>query len=183
MKRLICLFILVWILVLQGNNVFAWHVKNTLKGLTETSPLIITGKVNQVSANIETLNTQKIIFTYVIIEPDLVLKGEKPGSALTIKMLGGLSGERGTWSESFQEFNPNEEVLVFLHPLDKQNNIWEMKSISSKLAVTNLDGKQKYDCSMLYADEVSNYDTNVFFEKSVIIDRIYDYILAKKGGK
>ncbi|HPG40790.1 MAG TPA: hypothetical protein PLP19_16525 [bacterium] len=183
MKRLLYMLVLVWLFLQPGNDVFAWHVKNTLKGLTESSPLIITGKVTHIAANIEIINNQKIVFTCVTLEPELVLQGEKPGSALTIKMVGGLSGERGTWHELYQEFNPGEEVLVFLHPLDKRNNVWEMKSISSKLSVANLDGKQKYDCSMLYADEVSNYDNNVFFEKSVIIDRINNYLQAKKGGK
>lgn len=183
MKRIIFILVIIWTIILQADIVSAWFVNCTLKELAETSPLIITGQVIKVSTNIEAVRDHQVVFTYVTIETDMVLQGEKPGSTLSIKMLGGRVGEKGTWSELWQQFKPDEEVLVFLHPKDKANNIWEIKGISSKLSIVNLNGTKRYDCSMLRADEVSQYDSNPYFEKNVIIDRISGYIQAKNGGK
>jgi hypothetical protein len=182
MKRISFIVIIATAIILLADFVLAWNVKHTLQELVEKTPLIITGKVSQVSSKIEEEKGREVIYTYVTIETESVLKGELDKPELTVKMLGGRVGSKGGWSEEWIPHKNDEEVLLFLHSKDKANNIWQIKSISGKLSVVNINGTKHFDCSMLRADEVSQYDSNPYFEQKVIIDRINDYILAKKGG-
>lgn len=183
MKRISFIMMIVSIIILIVDFVFAWNVKNTLKGLVENSPLIITGKVLQISSAIEKEKGREVIYTYVTIKAKSVLKGELKKSTLIVKMLGGRIENKGGWSEEWIPFKSDEEVLLFLHSKDTENNIWEIKSISGKLSIVNINGVNYFDCSMLRADEVSKYDSNPYFEQDVIINRIKNYLLSKKEGK
>jgi len=182
MKRFSFLVMIVLTIILQVDFVLAWQVRHTLKGLVEISPLIITGKVSQVSSRIETEGEREVVYTYVTIETESILKGELDKPVLNVKMLGGLVDNKGGWSEEWIPFTKEEEVLLFLHPKDKANNIWEIKSISGKLSAVKINEIQYFDCSMLRNDEVSQYVTNPNFEQKIIIDRINDYLLQEKGG-
>ena len=183
MKRISFLLIMASIFILLAGFVSAGNVKHTLKGLVEYTPLIVTGKVLQISTAIETEKGREVVYTCVTIGIEYILKGELNNSSLVVKMLGGNAGNKGGWSEEWFPFKSDEEVLLFLHSKDKANNIWQIKSISGKLSITNINGIKYYGCSMLRADEVSKYDSNPYFEKRTIINRINDYMLEKKGGK
>lgn len=178
---------LIIILFLLENDLYAWFFKDTLKGMTESSSLIVTGKVINITPKIEfdqeTNNEQQQVFTYVTIKKDIILEGDIKQSEIKVRMLGGRTGDKGGWSELWLPFELDEEVLVFLSPCDKNTNTWEIKSTSAKLSIINSKGKPKYDCSVLYPDEVSKYDTDYYIDKEIIIDRINRYIQARKGGK
>jgi len=183
MKRFLSVVMISLIITLLADSVLAWDIKSTLQRLVENSPLIITGKVTGVSSSLETEKKREVVYTYVTIETESILKGELEKPALTVKMLGGRLGSKGGWSEEWVPLDRDEEILLFLHSKDQTNNIWEIKSISSKLSLVNINGIKHFDCSMLRTDEVSQYDTNSYFEEKVIIDRINGYILLNKGGK
>lgn len=183
MKIKLCITILIFIIITLADSALAWDIKHTLKGLVENSPLIITGRVKGISSRFETEKFRDVIYTYVTIEPESVLKGESVRPNLTVKILGGKVGNTGGWSENWIPFEVDEEVLLFLNPKDQKNNIWEIKSISGKLSVANINGIKHFNCSLLRADEVSQYDNNPYFEKKVIIERINDYLNENKGGK
>jgi len=179
--------LLIIILLLLENDLYAWFSMNTLKGMTESSSLIVTGKVINITQKVEfdqeTNNEQQYVFTYVTIKTEMILSGESKQPEITVKMLGGRTVGKGTWSELWLPFELDEEVLVFLFPYDKNNNIWEINCASGKLSIINSKGKPKYDCSVLFADEVSKYDTDYFIDKEIIIDRINKYMQTRKGGK
>lgn len=181
MKRFSLLGVIALAIFLQADFLLAWHVKHTLKVLVETSPLIITGKVSQVSSMIEKEKGREIIYTYITIETASILKGELDTPMLTIRMLGGQFGEKGSWSEEWIPFKNDEEVLLFLHSKDKSSNIWKIESISGKLSVVNINGVENFDCSMLRDDEVTRYDSDPYLKREIIIDRIKDY-MTREGG-
>lgn len=183
MKRFSFLVMVAVIVFMQVDSTLAWQIRHTLKVLVETSPLIMMGKVYDISSKIEKDDkAREVVYTYVIIQSEYILKGELEKTTLSIKMLGGKIGNNGGWSEQWMPFKIGEEVLLFLHPKDKANNIWELKSGSGKLPVVNNKGQRCFDCSMLGADEVSQYDSNSYFEEKAILDRIKEYMSAKKGG-
>jgi len=181
MKRFAFLIIAIAI-ISQVDSIFAWNVKYTLKTLSKTSPLIITGKVSQVFSRIENEKGREVVFTYVTIAVESVLKGKLDKSELTVKMLGGRVGDKGGWSEEWIPFKKDEEALLFLHPKNRENNIWEIKSISGKLPVVVTNGDKQLNCSMLRADDVSQYKSNSYFKQKIIVERIKEYIQDQKGG-
>ncbi|OGM11805.1 hypothetical protein A2Z22_02475 [Candidatus Woesebacteria bacterium RBG_16_34_12] len=183
MKSFSFIVMIALIVILSADFLLAWNVKHTLQALVENSPLIVIGKVLQVTSTVETEKEREVIYTYATIETESLLNGELDEPALTVKMLGGNVGNKGCWSEEWIPFKRDEEILIFLHSENKTNNIWKMKSISGKLSVVSINGIRYFDCSMLRTDEVSQYYPNPYFEQKVIIDRINDYLLAKKGGK
>lgn len=182
MKRFAFIVMIAIAIILQTNPALAWQTRHTLKVLVESSLLIITGKVSDVSSKIEKEGKREVIYTYVTVEIQSILNGKTEKPNVTIKMLGGRVGNRGGWSEELFTFNKDEEVLLFLHLEDKSKNIWKIKSISGKLSVANVNGIKCFDCSMLRADEVSQYGPHAQFEQNEIINRIKNYLLTK-GGK
>lgn len=183
MKHFSFIVVIALVVIFQANPASAWQLRHTLRGLVETSPLIITGKVSEVSSKIEKdIKGHEVVYTHVTVDTQSVLKGELDKPSLTIKMLGGMVDGKGGWSEEWIPFKMDEELLLFLHPKDKANNLWEMKSGSGKLPVVNNNGQRCFDCSVLRADEVSQYDSNACFEDKMILNRIKDYLSAKRGG-
>ena len=165
MKRSAFIMMIAIAIILQTNMALAWQARHTLKVLVESSPLIIIGKVTEVSSKIEKEGKREVIYTYVTVENQTTLKGKTDRPDVSIKMLGGRVGNRGGWSEELFKFKNGEEVLLFLHPEDKAKNIWKIKSISGKLSVVDVKGIKYFDCSMLSADEVSQYGPNSYVEK------------------
>jgi hypothetical protein len=182
MKRFSLAILTTVAIAIYVNCAFARQIRHTLRGLVETSPLITLGKVSTVSSIIEKEEGREVIYTYVTIEIESILKGELRKPELKVKMLGGNVGDRGGWSEKYVAFRNNEEVLLFLNTKDEENNVWEMQSTSAKLPIVNINGLMQFDCSLLCADEVSQYDSNPYVPKDTMIKRITDYIAAKEGG-
>lgn len=181
MRRFTFLIIAIAI-ILQANSIFAWNARHTLKTLSKTSPIIMIGEVSQVFSRIENKNGREVVYTYVKISVESVLKGKLDKSDLTVKMLGGRVGNKGGWSEELFQFKKDEEALLFLHSDDKGNNVWKINSISGKLPIIVNNSVKKFDCSRLKPEDVLQYKGCPYFKQEVIMNRIKDYIQDQKGG-
>lgn len=186
MKRFLSsLFIVSVVLLMQISPIFGFSAKYKLSEMSDLSPVIVTAKTIATKAKVEMDKDElDVVYTYVNVEVLSCIKGSiEPSSSVTIKMLGGRCGSKGTWSELYTAFNVGEENLLFLHPIQDKNNMYEIKSISSKLPILEQNTKSKIDCSMLRYDDFYLKGTNSKCDKNVVLDKIKYYVTKQKGGK
>ena len=175
--------VIVIVLYLQIDVVATFRIRQTLRGLVNGSPLITTATVSQISSKIEkNPYGGDAVYTYVVVNIKTILKGNVNNPSLTVKMLGGRVNGKGSWSEEWIPFKINEEVLLFLHPINNENNIWEMKTPSAKLPIIKNNGTRYFDCSELYPDELSKNNSFPLLDEKLIIDMVKDYISSFIGG-
>jgi len=172
MKRLKILLYLTITLLITINLASAYEVKHTLKNLVSTSPLVIIGQVSDISSKIENTGKKELVYTYVEVTIDEIVKGSFDGKSITIKMTGGKVDELVVWTSELKPFSQDEEVLLFLHPEDQTANIWIIPSISGKLSISGESGDKLVETSMLKSDIISTYGPNTFSEYDDIISRI-----------
>ena len=91
---------------------FAQQIQSGLRELSDGADVIVTGKVIEQTSSWNEDNTR--IYTRATIEVQEHLKGNNPGSSLTVRYLGGEVGEIGEMYSHMPRFINNEEVLVFL---------------------------------------------------------------------
>lgn len=170
---------------MQISPVFGFDVRQKLSDITDFSPVIITAQTIESTTKIESEKNcdNEVVMTYVNMEVTSCIKGSvDPSSIITIKMIGGRHGSKGTWHELYSNFIKGEEYLLFLHQVQGVENLWEMKSISSKLPIDNQKSSQKIDCSMLRHDDFYQKGMNPEIDKNMLIERIKGFI-KRQGGK
>jgi len=181
MKKLKIFLALLFITMIFTQVIFSWGNRKTLKELANSAPLIVFGKVMEVSPQLEKyLGQDDFIITYVKLSVQTLLKGKDTEQILTLKIPGGQIGDRVISGEKSFRFIKNEEVLLFLSPT--QNNCHEIYSISGKLTVQYSNNEKYLDCSLLKEDEISKYGPNSVIKFDSIISRIKNY-LTDEGGK
>lgn len=150
-----------------------------LQELTSESPIIITGQVLESKAAYgKYLGREDFIFTYVTIAVQRVIKGLKSDEKLTIKVHGGRIGDRVIGGERSFQFLENEEVLLFLSPIDE--NYHEIYSVSGMFTFITKDEGLYFDTTMLREDAVSNYGYRSAIKTEHLLGRIND--LLKNNG-
>lgn len=166
--------------IIFTNTSFSWGNKKNLKELVSAAPLIVFGNVLEVKSQLEEyMGQDDFIFTYMKLSVKTFYKGANSEQMLTVKIPGGQIGDKVIGGERSFRFTKNEEVLLFLTPIE--NNYFEIYSISGKLSIKeNEDGKY-FDCSLLKEDEISKYGYNSILKFESIVSRIGSY-LTEKGG-
>jgi hypothetical protein len=168
------------LLTIMAQQVFGYQFKKTLKELATTAPLIIEGKVIKLDPRyVKFRDNEKFIKTFITLSVTSVLKGEYKNSSLTISMRGGEIGEHAMIGDFSFKFNVDEEVILFLNPIEDE--MWEIFGISGKLSIQLKDNAKECDCSMLKSDERQQYGPKTFVKYNDIINRINEY-LSKNGG-
>jgi Matrixin/Putative Ig domain len=76
------------------------------------SRAIVTGKVAGVSVAVDSIT--ELVYTYIRLNVDEVLKGEVTTSEIVLKELGGETAEYGTLIFGSPKFKPGDEVLLYL---------------------------------------------------------------------
>jgi hypothetical protein len=114
--------------------------KMELPQLVSASDNIVQGRVESAEARFESNR----IYTYVSIVVDEPLKGERRRAVL-LKQPGGTLGARRTWIAGMPQFNPGDEVIVFLR--DRRDGTFDVTGLNQgkydivgNLAVANVSG-------------------------------------------
>lgn len=81
--------------------------------LIVTSRLIVSGRVVQVTNARE--ESTALVWTYIEVQTDRVLKGELPGETIVLKELGGSFGSSGLRVFGQPEFTRGERLLLYLN--------------------------------------------------------------------
>jgi hypothetical protein len=105
------------------------------------------------------------------------LKGNNKETVITLKMAGGKVGEIGAWSEEYQAFSKDEEVLLFLYQNGKNNNYWKISGVSGKLSIIEKDGIKYYDGKMLKEDEDTKSIVYPLLQCNDVKNKIANYLL------
>lgn len=92
-------------------------------------------------------------------------------------MAGGKVGEIGAWSEEYQAFSKDEEVLLFLYQNGKNNNYWKISGVSGKLSIIEKDGIKYYDGKMLKEDEDTKSIVYPLLQCNDVKNKIANYLL------
>jgi hypothetical protein len=103
-----------------------------LKKLTDSSDLIVVGKVVKQSSQWNEDKTR--IFTRVSVNTEEYLKGKSGQKQLTITKPGGEVGDVGELYSHVPEFDDDEEVLLFLKK-DKENELVVNKGTQGKYTI------------------------------------------------
>ena len=82
----------------------------SLKELTDASDLIVTGQVVDVWSE---RSSDGAIYSYALISPDALLKGEAPGKVV-VRVPGGVVGDVGLWVSEAPTFSQGQTALLFL---------------------------------------------------------------------
>lgn len=181
MKTLKIFLALLFLTILFTQTVFSWGNRKTLKELVNSAPIIAFGKVLEVSPQVEEyLGQDDFIITYMKLSVQTFFKGKNSEQILTLKIPGGQIDDRVIGGERSFRLTKNEEVLLFLNPIE--NNYYEIYSISGKLTVQYRDNEKYLDCSLLKEDEISIYGPNSVVKSDNIINKIINY-LNDEGGK
>ncbi|RKY63297.1 MAG: hypothetical protein DRQ02_12800 [Candidatus Latescibacterota bacterium] len=90
----------------------------TLSELVQKASLIVTGKVESIRS--EWNDEHSMIFSYIVISPDSLLKGSASEGKITLRLLGGTVGKITTIVLGNPWFEEGEEVLLFLRPRTKK---------------------------------------------------------------
>ena len=111
-KSIYKIFLFLFLCTFCSTN-FSQQEAVDLKKLTNSSDIIITGKVTKQTSS---WNEDKSrIYTLATVTVDDYIKGVSAGNTVTIKYLGGEVGEVGELYSHMPRFEDNEEVLVFLN--------------------------------------------------------------------
>jgi len=169
------------LLTMVIQQVFGYQFKKTLEELVTSAPLIVEAKVIKVDPRyVKFRDNDKFIKTFITLSVTSVFKGEYKNSSLTVAMRGGEIGEHAMIGDFTFKFNVDDEVLLFLSPIE--NEMWEIFGISGKLSIQLKDNEKECGCSLLKSDEKQQYGPGTFVKYDDIINRIKEY-LSKNGGK
>lgn len=117
-KLLILTFLITTLLPTISN---ALYIKYSFSDLVKTSDLIVRGNVIKSESHWGSLAwdpNSRIIFTNTTVQITEPYKGEADKSEIIIETQGGEIGEIGLMVEDMPQFEPGEEVIVFLTPPD-----------------------------------------------------------------
>ncbi len=123
MKNLLLLRLITLSLLLFIGGAYAYSFKVSVKEMTKSSDLIIRGNVLEVESKVEKNGAKNDVFTYVKISVSNFIKGDLSNNQIIVKMLGGKTSERFTWTEEYTPIKKNEDILLFLnsYQCDYQN--------------------------------------------------------------
>ena len=114
--------------------------KMELQQLVTTSDSIVQGRVETVEARYE----ERMIYTYVSIIVDDPLKGDRRRTVL-LRHMGGTIGAKTVWIPGMPQFNPSENVIVFLR--NRQDGTFDVVGLNqgkfdivNDYAVANVSG-------------------------------------------
>jgi hypothetical protein len=168
------------LLIIMAQQVFGYQFKKTLKELVTSAPLIIEGKVIKVEPRyVKFRDNEKFIMTFVTLSVFSVIKGEYSNSSLIVSMRGGEIGEHAMFGDFSFQFNVDEDILLFLNPID--NEMWEIFGISGKLSIQLHNNERVCNCSRLKSDDKHHYGPATFLKYDDIIAQIRKE-LSKNGG-
>lgn len=129
------------IFVFHYNTGIAQIETATLQKLTESSEIIIIGKVSNTES--EWNESRDRIFTKVKIDAEEFIKGNNGTGEITITVPGGEIGDVGELYSDIPTFKNDEEVLLFVKK-DKNNNYIVNHGLDGKLNIsTNETGEFK----------------------------------------
>jgi hypothetical protein len=109
-----CFLSILLVLCLTG-NAFSLVEKLSVEQMTQRADVIIKGTVVNMESRWEDVNGGKGIFTYVNIAVSEYIKGTG-ANVIGVKVPGGTVGDITERVSDTPQFNPNEEVIVFLRP-------------------------------------------------------------------
>lgn len=126
-------FIVVIILFVFCNNHFGQHNKKQIKKMTESSELIIIGKVANLKSSWNEKKTR--ISTQVTISAEEFVKGNNNTETLIVTIPGGEVGNVGELYTHMPKFNNDEEVLLFVRKNKKDNNYRVIDGENGKISL------------------------------------------------
>ncbi len=109
--------------------------------LADFSDVIVTGRVETVTAGWDPVVNS--IYTYVTLDVDEVFKGGVGRGRVTIKQLGGVSGELGLSVTDQARFDPGEQVLLFLEVRPRDRTLYTSGLSQGKWQVVQLPDGQR----------------------------------------
>jgi len=127
-------FIIFLISIIALQNLFAQTDISNIEILTESSDMIVVGKVESLHSLWN--NKKDRIFTKVNIEVNEYLKNENQNKILEILVPGGEIGKVGEIYSDMPKFNKDEKVLLFIKN-DKQDNLIVNRGVEGKYNILN----------------------------------------------
>ncbi|HID94124.1 MAG TPA: hypothetical protein EYP60_08520 [bacterium (Candidatus Stahlbacteria)] len=118
---LLCLLITLLALPFIIENAYALMVKIPLEELTKKANYILIGKVKNMRCAWNPEST--LIYTYVTVSVERYIKNildkKEVPKEVTIRYVGGIVGDIGLWQSDTPTFKGNQQVLLFLQPIEK----------------------------------------------------------------
>ncbi|HID94697.1 MAG TPA: hypothetical protein EYP53_01385 [Candidatus Latescibacteria bacterium] len=102
--------------LLSANTAYGKRSMLSLEELVTGSSDIIIGEVKDITARSD--EETGGVYTFVDIEIRDVIKGNSPTEAMVVKVPGGEVDGVKVWAEDQTTFDPGEDVLLFLNPMD-----------------------------------------------------------------
>lgn len=148
--------------------------KKTLQELANQAPVIILGTVQSIESQYEEyLGKENFIFTYATIFIESSIKGSRSG-IVKVKIPGGEKDGRATYGKLTFKFQKNEEVLLFLDPIDNEN--YQIHGVSGKLTTIRENGIKYFDTTIIKNGGVSRNGDRSKARHQEIINQIINYL-------
>ena len=100
---------------------YALMVKIPLEDLTKNASHILIGKVKNIRCAWNSEST--LIYTYVTVSVERYIKNafdkKEVPKEITVRYVGGIVGDIGLWQSDTPTFKKNQQVLLFLQPIEK----------------------------------------------------------------
>jgi hypothetical protein len=93
---------------------FSFQREVSLEQKTAEADLIVVGKVEDVESRWDDPNSKSMIYTYVSLSVEEIVKGSSPGKDITIRFSGGVVDGIGAWTGGMPSFRKGDRVLLFL---------------------------------------------------------------------